>query len=209
MSEPIVYPYSECDRTPHQLKTPVYLLGLGMALIKQYFGSEDRVALEKASLRWREDSADCQSEIYIGTQDNLDQETIQKRPAVIVAMGDVAFPQAVIADRMSYDAEQGIVDYLDRAEGTWTFYCISEKPTEALGMATEIKYFFQTYRHFIANTYSLDKIRATGITSYKKHPEVKDYYGCVCEVMFALQDNFGVSIESLKISGFDFNFDLQ
>lgn len=191
------YPLDSCNNSCDQLKTPVYMLGLGSALLRQYFGMEDRIALEKSKYLWTEDQET--SQIYIGYQSNLDYQVIGKRPAIIVSIGDIEYPRDVIGDHMDEVLETGGTHILDHFKGSWLFTCLSDKPLDALGLAGEIKYFFQTYRRYMAPAYSLEKIRVMSIGQYKAQKEFKDTFGCAVNVMFEVQDNFEVTQESLKV----------
>jgi hypothetical protein len=174
------------------------MLGLGVALLRQFFGDSERIALEKSKYLWAENQES--SQLYIGHQDNLDFQTIGKRPAVIVSVGPMTFPKEVIADRMETELETGGIAFLDYNRGTWNFTCLADKSLDALGMAGEIKYFFQTYRRFIAQSYSMQFLRVVEIGAYQKQKEFKDMYGCQVSVAFEVQDNFEVVPEALRVS---------
>lgn len=191
-------------RTDLQLKTPIYLLGVGVSLIQQHLGNANRIVLEKSAFLWKQDPV--KSQVYISFRDNLDYEIIGKRPAIIAGLGDIVFPRDAIGDVLNYDNKTGRYDITDRSQGSWEFSCISDKPLEAAALATEIKYFFQTYRKYIAQTYGFDMIRTKMISKYAKQPEYKDYYGNVVIVEFSCQDNFSVGAESLKVSGIQLDF---
>jgi hypothetical protein len=203
---PLSYPggINSLARVDTKLKTPIYLLGVGVSLLTQHFGNADRVVLEKSSFVWKQDQ--IKSQVYISYRDNLDYEVIGKRPAIIASLGDMAFPRDAIGDILSYDNKTGRYDITDRSESSWEFTCISDKPLEAASLATEIKYFFQTYRKYIAQTYGFDMIRTKMIAKYSKQPEYKDYYGNLVVVEFSCQDNFSVGAESLKVAGIQLDF---
>lgn len=192
------YPLAEFNESPDQMKTPVYMLGLGVALLKQFFGTEDRIALEKSQYLWKENQE--QSQIYIGHQDNLDYQVIGKRPAIIALLNDTTYPQEVIGDNLAVFEATGARAFLDHAVSSWTFLCFSDKAIEALGLAGEVKYFFQTYRQFLAPAYSVQKIRVVQLGRYEKQKDYKDMYACPVTVAFDVFDNFEVQPEALRIS---------
>lgn len=205
MSE-LFYPvFNRSPRTCDQLKSPIWLLGAGVGLLRQYFASEDRIAIDNASFVWKEDQK--ASKLYINHADNFDFETVGKRPAIIVDLADLEYPQDVLGDAMEYRPSSGGIDILDRYRGAWNITCISNKPTESWSLATEVKYLFQTYRRYIANTYSMDFVRVMKIGHYQKFEEYRDAYGCQVAISFVGQDNFTVDEESLKVSAI--TFDLQ
>lgn len=192
------YPLAEFNESPDQMKTPVYMLGLGVALLKQFFGTEDRIALEKSQYLWKENQEE--SQIYIGHQDNLDYQVIGKRPAIITLLNDTTYPQEVIGDSLAVFEVTGARAFLDHAVSSWTFLCFSDKAIEALGLAGEVKYFFQTYRQFLAPTYSMQKIRVVQLGRYEKQKDYKDMYACPVTVAFDVFDNFEVQPEALRVS---------
>lgn len=203
MSLRLEYPISSETSAPCQLKTPIYMLGLGVALIRQHFGNDDRVALEKSKYLWQDDQE--VSQVYIGHQDNLDYTTIAKRPAIIVSLDAQVFPREVIADRFNV-TEDGESQFIDYATGGWLFTCLSDKPLDSLGLAGEIKYFFQTYRQFIRPAYALQSIRVMAMGRYQQQKDFKNMYGTVVSVAFEVQDNFEVDQESLKVGAIKLGF---
>ena len=201
-----VYPGGIRDtyRTELQLKTPVYLLGVGYSLLTQHFGCQERIVLERSSYLWNPTPA--QSQVYINYRDNMDYEVVGKRPSIIVDLGDVQYPRDVIGDVLQYNGEQGTFDILDRCESSWIFTCLSDKALDSLALATEIKYFWQTYRKYVAQTYGFDTLRCQQISRWQKQSEYKDYQGCAVGVQFSCQDNFSVGVESLKVAGIALDF---
>lgn len=202
MSKPFVYPFLS-QGASCQIKTPVYLLGMGMTLLKQHFGNPDRLSLDKASFLYTDDTKDEKSGLYIGYRDNLDFETVSKRPAIIVDLGDLQFPRDAVGDLIGYVKETGAVNFQDRTIGAWNFTCLSDKPLEAWSLAGEIKFFIQTYRRFIARVYCMDDIRVMSIGGYQRFQEYKDQSGVRVSVGMNFQQNFGISVESLKVSAVD------
>ena len=192
------YPLAPFNESCDQMKTPVYMLGLGVALLRQFFGTEDRISLEKSQFLWKEDQE--LSGLYIGYQDTHDFQVVGKRPAIIVQLNDTTYPQEVIGDSLKVDEATGGKAFLDHAVSSWTFLCFSDKATEAMALAGEVKYFFQTYRQFLAPSYSLSKVRVVQLGRYEKQKEYKDMYACPVTVAFDVYDNFEVQPEELRVS---------
>jgi len=203
VSTRLVYPLSQGSEAVCQLKTPLYLLGLGVSLVKQHFGTEERIALEKSKYVWKEDQS--LSNLYVSYQDNTDYAVIGKRPAVIVSLGETLFPRKVIGDLMSESDTSNGVQFLDYSTGYWNFTCIADKSLDSLALAGEVRYFFQTYGKYIVPVYGMNEIRVEAIGRYEKQQDYKDLYGTVVKVGFEIQDNFQVNQESLKISAIKLN----
>lgn len=206
MSLRLDYPIDQGTEAPCQLKTPVYMLGLGVALLRQYFGTEDRLALEKSKYLWAEDQE--VSQVYISHQDNLDYQTIGKRPAIIVSLEGMDFTQRVISDRFAV-TDEGDAQFMDYSKTGWTFTCISDKALDSLGLAGEIKYFIQTYRQFLRSTYALQTIRVMSLGKYSKQKDFKDLYGTTVSVMVETNDSFEVDLEALKVSAIKLQLSTQ
>ena len=209
MSDLLLYPVTHPSRVCEQLKTPIYMLAIGVSLLQQHFGNPDRIVLEKSRFLYSETTTDgdCSDELFIGYRDNLNYQAVGKRPSVIVELGECVYPPEVIGDLLSgSQINNGIEGILDRYTSSWKFNCLSGKPLEALALATEVKYFLQTYRRFISTTYKMDKLRVASLSPYQKFEEYKDNYGCQVTVPFSVQDNFGLKTESLKVSGICLNF---
>ena len=203
VSPRLVYPLSQGSEAVCQLKTPLYMLGLGVSLVKQHFGTEERIALEKSKYLWKEDQS--LSNLYVSYQDNTDYAVIGKRPAVIVSLGDTTFPRKVIGDRFAVDQIYGGAQFLDYSSASWDFVCIADKALDSLSLAGEVRYFFQTYCKYIVPVYGINDIRVEAIGRYQKQPDYKDLYGIVVKVGFDIQDNFEVDQEALKISAIKLN----
>lgn len=203
VSPRLVYPLSQGSEAVCQLKTPLYMLGLGVSLVKQHFGTDERIALEKSKYLWKEDQS--LSNLYVSYQDNTDYAVIGKRPAVIVSLGDTTFPRKVIGDRFAVDQIYGGAQFLDYSSASWDFVCIADKALDSLSLAGEVRYFFQTYCKYIVPVYGINDIRVEAIGRYQKQPDYKDLYGIVVKVGFDIQDNFEVDQEALKISAIKLN----
>lgn len=202
MPKSILYPYTAVNANC-QVKTPVYLMGLGMSLLKQHFSNPDRLSLDKATFLYTEDETLSESNLHIGYRDNLDFKNVGKRPAIIVDLGDHAFPKEVVGDVIGHSPEQGALFFQDRTITSWMFNCISDKPLEAWSLAGEVKFFFQTYRRFIARAYCMDEIRVSALAGYQRFEEYKEMSGVRVIVGLNYQQSFGVATESLKVSAID------
>ena len=204
-TQSIIYPYTNPATACCQIKTPIYLMGLGVSLLKQHFSNPNRLTLDKSTFLYTEDQTQCDSNLYIGFRDNLDFKTVSKRPAVIVDLGDMTFPKDAIADRIGYNADEGALQFMDRTFTTLVFTCVSDKSLESWSLAGEVRYFFNTYKLFIAREYCMDEIRVNGISGYQRlEGDYKEVSATRVVVGMSFQQNYSVTKEALKISAVDF-----
>lgn len=183
-----------------QIKSPVWLQGLAVNLLEQYFGCPERIALESSKFLWNPDP--LVSRVYINIRDNFDPVTVGKRPAIIVGLGEQSYPQKMIGDLMAVDRFTGTKTFHDLIEGTWEFACMGEGPLEALALASEIKYFLGAHRHPVADKYGFQMLRMSGIGKYVKQPEYRDAFGCLATAAYSIEDNFTLDQMALKVSAF-------
>jgi len=207
MSADLTYPVTDTTQAACQFKTPVYLLGLGVALMKQHFGNQNRLTLDKSSFIYTDDLTDPQSALGIGHRDNLNFESMGKRPYIIVDLGEISFPKSSINEHMGWDDSLGTTYFIEYVKASWVFNCLSPKPLEAWALAGEVKYFLQTYHKMIAGAYCLDELKVAAISGYAKIPDYEEIKGVSVIVNLSFQQNYGVTIDQLKLSAI--NLQLQ
>ena len=187
-------------RIPHQLRTTNWLVGSMVSILRQYFSSQDRMVLERATLLWNPDAT--LSKIQIDSVDNLKYQEGDKYPKILVDVENQTFPQDSLGDMDNFDAPTGTTGYTTRIETAFSLECWGLKKLEATAMADEIRYFLQAYRQVIATAYRFDKIRVTQVLKPVKYKQFDDYWITRAIVELNLQDTWGVAKEALEVSDF-------
>ncbi len=183
-----------------QLRTSTWLVEMMVALLKQYFGSPDRITFEKSDFTWNPSQPEAQ--LYISNIDNLDYKNMGQRPQLLVDLETQAFPEEVTGDLLSFQSIKGMNDYLVRSISSWSIECWGLKKLEAMSLADEVRYFLTTYRHPIAKKYCFDKIRVTNQLKPVKYKDFDNYWIARVIVGFELQEQWSLAQESLKMTGF-------
>lgn len=183
--------------TGHRLKTPIYLLSVFVASLKQYFSTKNRIALETSLYLW--DSDQAKSNIWISEEYSFDRSIIGKRPAVLVGFDQQTYPQQTIGDYYSHDMVNSTSYLFNMVEGGIRFRCISENMLSSLELATEVRYFLAAFRHEIEKAFCLDKIRPIQMAKTQKIEEYKEFWVTDFNCELKYQEMWGVTTENLKV----------
>lgn len=181
----------------NRLKTPIYVLSVFVAALKQYFGNPNRIPLEFSNYTWTEDQST--SEIWISEDYSADRGVIGKRPTVLVGLNAQQFPQQSLGDYLHHDMEESTSHMYNVVDSTVRFRCISQNMLSSLELATELRYFIAGFRHQIEKAFCLDKIRIAEISKTQRIEEYKEYWvtDLACELKY--QEVWGIVTENLKI----------
>jgi hypothetical protein len=178
------------------IKTPIYVISCIVSVLRQYFGTPNRLSLEHSKYLWEEDQR--KSDIYIAEDFHGDREVVGKKPCMLVGFPQMQFPKDVIADVMHRNDNSGSISYLGRTNGNVRIRCISDKSLSSIELATEVKYFIDVFRHQIQCAHGLDYLRASGVAGPTRIEEYKEHWTTEvgCEIMY--QENWSVFVESLR-----------
>jgi len=196
-----VYPTSDGScRAGHQLKTTNWLCGMMVGVLRQYFGSEDRMTLEKSTLRWSPDIT--ASEVQIDMVDNVKFDEGAKFPKLLVDMENQTFLKDVLGDLDNYDGQTGQRNYNVRSSSAFTIeaWCLSK--IEAWSAIDEVRFFLTTFRHEIAKQHCLDYLRPVQANKPVKSKLYDDYWIGRLIVEFNFEERWGVLSEQLAVSDF-------
>lgn len=190
-----LYPVQGC--TGYRLKTPIYVLSVLVASLRQYFGSPGRIPSEISSYVWDPDHA--KSNLWISEDYNADRAVVGKRPSVLVSLDNQSYPQQAIGDYMAHDMANSTTYMFNVIDATARYRCISENMLSSVELATEVRYFISGFRHQLEKAFCLDKLRVAQVGRTQKIEEYKEYW--VTDVMAELkyQESWGVTTENLKI----------
>lgn len=183
--------------TGHRLKTPIYILSVFVASLRQYFSTTNRIAVETSLYFWDPDQS--KSNVWISEEYSFDRSVIGKRPAVLIGFEQQAYPQQTIGDYYSHDMPNSTSYLFNMIDGALRFRCISENMLSSLELATEVRYFLAAFRHEIEKAFCLDKIRPLQMGKTQKIEEYKEFFvtDFICELKY--QEMWGVTTENLKV----------
>lgn len=194
------YPITNSGRIEDQFRTANWLTGVMVTLLRQYFGSDDRISLDKGRFKWNRDAT--QSGAQIDLVDNLKYDEAGLAPKMLVDIENRNFPRDVLRDGADYQKEEGNMLFTNRQESAFTIECWGQFKLEALAIADEIFYFLQAYRHEIASKYGFGTLRIANIVKPVKYKIFKQYWIARIVVEFQTEERWGVSQESLRMSSF-------
>jgi hypothetical protein len=185
----------------HFIKTPIYVISCIVASLRQYFGTEKRISTEFSKYFWQEDQAI--SDIYIAEEFNHGREVVGKRPSAIVSFSEIGFNKDAMGDFMGQSESGNEVRKLSRVSGAIRIRCISENALSSVELATEIRYFIDTFRDQIQCAHKLDLLRCRSISGPARIEEYKEYWTTelICDISY--QENWSVMMESLRIKSVD------
>lgn len=205
MMEPHTYPLKDCHAD--RIRTPIYIVSVLVAILRQYFGTDKRIALQDSKYLWKEDQAE--SDIYIAEEWDFNREVIGKRPAILVGLDNQIFPRISMSDMLGFDPQTGTAHYITAPQTVARFRCLHESTLSSLELITEVKYFVDVFRKQIEQTYCFDTIRAVQASSPQKVEEYKDYFvsDLMCELKY--QEKWGVTTEHLRVKSVSVDLRIQ
>lgn len=199
------YPLSRGGRACSQFRDTNWLAGAMMSILRQYFGTTDRISLEKGRFLWKpvteQDPAAAQGQIQIDVVDNLKFAEGQKYPRILVDVENQEFPHDVIQDQNGYQSD-GTINYFNQNQSAYAIECWGLKKLEASCIADEVRYFLQAYRHVIADKYQFAFLRVKTLMKPVKYKQFDDYWIARLIVPFAMHEHWGITQESLEVSEF-------
>jgi hypothetical protein len=178
------------------IKTPINLISSFVGVLRQYFGTENRITMEASKYLWKESLKD--SDVWISHEFNDSPEVLGKRPAILVSFPQASFQKNVLADMMNF-SPNGEVRNMETTQGNIRLRCISSSAMSSVELATEVKYFVSVFRNQIQQDYCLDYLRPSGLIGPNRIEEYKEYWtsDVICDIIY--QENWGIVIEHLRV----------
>ncbi len=195
-----VYPVNNGDRICDQLHTTNWHVGVMMTVLRQYFGSEDRISLEKARLLWKPNEAE--SDVQIDVVDNLKYAAGNKHPKILVDIEDQTLVPDVLGDLGDYSGGTGAREMMNRNTSAYSIECWGLTKLEAASIADEVRYFLQAFRQEISAKYHFQYLRVSKMIKPVKYKIFKEYWVCRLIVDLQTEERWAVGTESLKASQF-------
>lgn len=196
-----VYPTGQgACRIADQFKTTNWLCGAMVSILRQYFGSEDRMTLEKAKLLWSPEIQN--SQVQIDSVDNIQFGAGVKFPKILVDIETQTFPKDYLGDLDNFEPISGQRNYTVRDTSAFSIECWGLKKLEAWSICDEVRYFLTTYRREIAQTYCFGFLRPIQAVKPVKSKIYDDYWLARLIVEFEISETWGVAAEELAISSF-------
>jgi hypothetical protein len=191
-----LYPTSD-SHGGHRLKSPIYVLSVFVAALKQYFGTSNRIAIDYSNYKWEKDQS--VSNVWISEEFSMDRSVIGKRPSILVSINGTNYPQQTLGDFSHFDPTNSTSYMINVMESALNFRCVSENMLSSLELATEVKYFLSTFCHQISGYFCLEKFRPTQMSKTQKIEEYKEFFvtDLLCELKY--KEILGIEIESLRV----------
>lgn len=193
------------------LRTPAWLIGCAVSMMKQYFGSQERICLEKGTFFWSKDRE--KSQVYIDDDFNWNFQNVGKRPAIIVELGGFdsveEIPTLGRSGLISHNPETGDFNFAAIEKGNLLFRCIARQKLECWALAWEVKMFLQSYADPIRETYGFKKFSVSGVDAPQKLEEYQEYKVSTVKLPFSMIDAWAITRENLKVQTIDPTFALD
>lgn len=191
-----------------QLRTPVWLIGCMVSMLKQYFGSDERIALERGTFRWSDKVAD--SQIYISDDFNWDFENVGQRPAIIVEIAGMDslkdIPTIGRSGLSGYDPGNDSYIFSSIDNGSMALRVIAGHKLECWALAWEAKMFLHSYADAIRDTYRFKTFGVSKVDPPRPMSEYKEYKFSTVHVPFSMIDAWAIKRENLKVQSIDPTF---
>lgn len=191
-----------------QLRTPVWLVGCMVSMLRQYFGSADRIALERGTFLW--DSKNINSQVYIADDFNWDFENVGQRPALITEISGITniqeIPTLGRSGLASFDPTTATYNFASIEQGTLLVRAIATSKHECWALAWEAKMFLQSYADALRETYGFKTFHVSKVDPPTPLQEYKEYKVATIHVPFSVIDAWAIQRETLKVQSIDPSF---
>jgi hypothetical protein len=188
-------------------RTPVFMTGVMVALMKQYFGSSERIAIEKNTFLWNEDEG--LNKVYIDDEFNWSLSKVGLRPAIIVALKDYSnlqdIPSVGRSGMIGYDSKTGSAVYGSIDTCGYDIQCIAKQKLECWSLAWEVKTLLQSYAYEIRKTYRFDHFRVEGIGKPTRLTQQEDHMVATVGVSYRIVETWGIQAEKLPLQSISLN----
>jgi hypothetical protein len=156
------------------IMTPIHIVSCMVGILRQYFGTENRISVDRSKYIWKEDPRT--SDLWIMEEFHDTRDVVGKRPLVLVGFPQASYPKDVMSDMLNYLPGGSEVRNICRTQGQIRFRCISDKALASIELATEIKYFIDIFRQQIQCSHGLDYLRSSTMQGPAKIEEYKEYF---------------------------------
>ena len=119
--------------------TPIHVLSCIVGVLRQYFGTEGRIAVDSSKYLW--DADPRKSDVCIMEEFHDTRDVVGKRPLILVGFPQSSYSKDVIGDMMNYMPDGAEVRNIGMTQGQVRLRCISDKALASIELATEVKYF--------------------------------------------------------------------
>ena len=179
------------------MMTPVHAVSCIVGVLRQYFGTEGRIAVDNSKYLWTEDPRT--SDVWIMEEFHDTRDVVGKRPLILVGFPQSQYGKDVIGDMMNYMPDGAEVRNIGITQGNIRLRCISDKALSSMELATEVKYFVNIFRQQIQQSHHFDYLRPSSMVGPQRTEEYKEYWttDVLCDIVY--QENWGVFIEHLRI----------
>lgn len=193
------------------LRTPAWLLGSAVSMLKQYFGMPERICLDKATFVWNPKVED--SQVYIDDDFNWNFQNVGQRPAIIVELQGFdnieEIPTLGRSGLISHNPGTDTFNFASIEKGSLMFRCIAKQKLECWALAWEVKMFLQSYADGIKETYGFKTFRVSGVDAPQKMEEYDEYKVATVKLPFSMIDAWAIRRENLKVQTIDPTFALN
>jgi hypothetical protein len=179
-----------------------------VSMLRQYFGSKDRIALERGTFLW--DEQPSKSQVYIADDFSWDFENVGQRPALIAEISTMNNIQEVPtlgrSGLMSFDPEASTYNFASIEQGTLLVRAIATQKLECWALAWEAKMFLQSYADCLRETYGFKTFTVSKVDPPVRMPEYKEYKVSTVHVPFSMIDAWAIRRENLRVQSIDPTF---
>lgn len=130
-------------------KTPLVITSIILELLRGHFGNNS------PRFHWVKDPA--QTKVILDPINKLDFEVVQKRPAVYVARGPIAFNRVAIDDLAEVERGKGILTYAKIATCTVSCLPVSKEAGEVELLAEEVSDVLNVFTSIIKKDFNFQK----------------------------------------------------
>lgn len=182
--------------------TPVTVLGAFVSVLRQWFGSPERVVMDKAKFLWNPDLA--RSSIFIATDYPWNLDGVNGKPGIFVEHGNVV-DQPIHSlgtgkgNVVGIDNKTGAMTMANSLSADVSMRCLCLSNLEAWSLAFEVKTLFETFARAISVEYGFNSLITRGVIKPTPIKEYGDYMAATATVNYTIMSTWTVMPEALPL----------
>ena len=183
---------------PFRVRRSQIVLGaLFLEVIRQMYSSVEN--LPEGVMRY-DPTGECAESLYIESSNVWDPENTDRRPAIIVDIGDLNYTNLKgIGGRRGFDLESGEALYSREVVGSVVFAHLSSVRGEALNYSATTSDLLDAFADVIRNDFCFDKFDLQAILRPRLRKESPKDFESLVQFTFKFTESFATKHESQKL----------
>lgn len=182
--------------------TPATTISIIVSLLRQWFGSEERVTLDRGRFLWHPDLES--SQIFIATDYPWNLDGVSGKPGLFVEHGSITTqPMRSMGmgkgNAMGMSMKTGEIYCASQYSADISIRCMCRSNLEAWALANEVKCFFDTYADAGADEYGFHYLTVRGVQKPVPIKEYGNFMAASTVLNYSILSTWGIMKEALPL----------